>query len=434
MTHVLIRLVILFLVAAAPLRAATDIVEVTSEGGITAWLVEEPSIPMLSISIEIEGGALLDPVGLEGVTQMMMGLLEEGAGDLDTIGFAEASENLAARIRFSAGKQSVNISLTMLSDYRDETLALARLALTEPRFDDDAIERLRAQMLSGAEAREQDPNQIAGRALREAIYGDHPLRREDSGTIESITAITRDDLIAAHDAALVRDRISVGVVGDITADQLGPLLDKLLESLPESGPDLPGDAEIDNTGGTVVIEFASPQSVAIFGHEGVDRNDPDFFAALVMNHILGGGGFTSRLTDEIREKRGLTYGIGSYLSSGKRASLLMGSVSSANDNIAEALELVRSEWVKMAEDGVTEAELDAAKKYLTGSYPLQFDGNRRIANILVGLQAQNLPIDYPLTRNAKVDAVTLEDVSRAANRFLKPENLRFIVVGEPTDL
>ena len=430
----MIRLVFLLLIAALPLRAATDIVEVTSEGGITAWLVEEPSIPILAISIEIEGGALLDPDGKEGVTQMMMGLLEEGAGDLDTVGFAQRREEISAGIRFSSSRQSINISLTTLSEYRDETLALATLAMTDPRFDEAAIARVRAQMLAGAEAREQDPNQIAGRALREAIYGDHPLKRDEGGTVESITAITRDDLIAAHKAALVRDRISVGVVGDITAAELGPLLDQLFEKLPQSGPALPGDATLDNAGETIVIDFPSPQSVAIFGHEGVDRDDPDFFAALVMNHILGGGGFTSRLTDEIREKRGLTYGIGSYLSSGKRASLLMGSVNSANDTIAEALELVRVEWAKMAEGGVTAEELEAAKKYLTGSYPLQFDGNRRIANILVGLQAEGLPIDYHLTRNAKVEAVTLEDVARAAERFLKPDQLRFIVVGQPEGL
>ena len=430
----MIRLVFLMLIAAMPLRAATEIIEVTSEGGITAWLVEEPSIPVLAISIEVEGGSLLDPEGLEGVTRMMMGLLEEGSGDLDTIGFAQAREDISAGIRFRSNRQSVNISLNMLSENRDETLALATLAMTNPSFDEAAIARVRAQMLSSAEAREQDPNQIASRVLRRAIYGDHPLRREESGTVESINTITRDDLVAAHTAALVRDRISVGVVGDITAEELGPLLDQLFENMPQSGPDLPGDADLDSTGETIVIDFPSPQSVALFSHEGVDRGDPDFFAALVMNHILGGGGFSSRLTDEIREKRGLTYGIGSYLASGQRASLLTGSVNSANDTIAQALELVQTEWTKMAESGVTQAELDAAKKYLTGSYPLQFDGNRRIAGILVGLQAEGLPIDYHLTRNAKVDAVTLEDVARAAERFLKPDQLRFIVVGQPEGL
>ena len=430
----MIRLVFLMLIAAMPLRAATEIIEVTSEGGITAWLVEEPSIPVLAISIEVEGGSLLDPEGLEGVTRMMMGLLEEGSGDLDTIGFAQAREDISAGIRFRSNRQSVNISLNMLSENRDETLALATLAMTNPSFDEAAIARVRAQMLSSAEAREQDPNQIASRVLRRAIYGDHPLRREESGTVESINTITRDDLVAAHTAALVRDRISVGVVGDITAEELGPVLDQLFENMPQSGPDLPGDADLDSTGETIVIDFPSPQSVALFSHEGVDRGDPDFFAALVMNHILGGGGFSSRLTDEIREKRGLTYGIGSYLASGQRASLLTGSVNSANDTIAQALELVQTEWTKMAESGVTQAELDAAKKYLTGSYPLQFDGNRRIAGILVGLQAEGLPIDYHLTRNAKVDAVTLEDVARAAERFLKPDQLRFIVVGQPEGL
>ncbi len=430
----MIRLVLALLLAAAPIRAATDIVEVTSEGGITAWLVEDHAIPIIAISVEFEGGALLDPDGLEGVTRMMMGLLEEGAGDLDAVGFAEAREALAAGIHFQSGRQTVSLSLNMLQETLDETVDLVVLALTEPRFDAAAIARIRAQMLAGAEAALQDPGAIAGRAFRDAVYGDHPLSRDEDGTPDSIAAITRDDLLAAHRAALVRSRVKVGVVGAISAEELAPVLDRLFAGLPETGPELPGEAVLNDAGGTQVIDFPSPQSTAVFGHKGVPRDDPDFFAALVMNHILGGGGFSSRLTDEIREKRGLTYGIGTYLASGPRASLMMGSVNSANGTIAEALDLVRAEWQRMAEDGVTETELVAARKYLTGAYPLQFDGNRRIAGALVGLQAEGLPIDYPQTRNTYVEAVTVEDVARAARRFLDPEALRFVVVGQPEGL
>jgi zinc protease len=211
-------------------------------------------------------------------------------------------------------------------------------------------------------------------------------------------------------------------------------VDQLLGALPANGPNLPSAAPFLLSGGETVVPYDTPQSVARFGHVGIKRTDPDFFAAFVMNQVLGSGGFGSRLMDEVREKRGLTYGVYSYLALREHANLVMGQVSSSNDSIAEAISVIRDEWAKMAENGVTEQELAQAKTYLTGAYPLRFDGNARIANILAAMQFDHLPIDYIDTRNSKVEAVTLEDIQRVSKRLLKPEDLHFIVVGQPTGL
>jgi zinc protease len=304
-------------------------------------------------------------------------------------------------------------------------------ALQTPRFDPDAIERVRGQVLSGIRSSAKDPNDIARKKMDELLYGDHPYGSPLSGTEETVTALTRDDLVAAHKAVLARDRIFIGAVGDITPEELGLMLDELLGDLPETGAPLPPQAEVSIPSGTTVVDFPTPQSVAIFAQKGISQKDDDFFAATVLNQVLGGGSFESRLMTEVREKRGLTYGVYSYLVPMDLAETWQGSVSSANDRIGQAMDVIKDEWAKAAAEGVTQQELDDAKTYITGSYPLRFDGNQTIANILVGMQMIDLPIDYIATRNDKVEAVTLDDVKRVADDLLDPDGLAFVVVGQP---
>lgn len=428
---VLIAALTLSLFAALPTRAMTDVVEVTSPGGITAWLVEEPSIPMVAFDIRARGGAALDPLDKLGATNMMMALLAEGSGDMDTLAFATRRQELAARFSFRAGRDGVRVSATVLSEFRDESLALLSQAITSPSFADDAIARIRPQVVANIRGDQTSPDAIAWRTFAELAFPDHPYSRSTDGTLETVAALTREDLLAAHARALTRDRLIVGVVGDITPQELGPVLDKLFEGLPATGPSLPQSTEPVDEGGIVVVPFDAPQSVVQFGHSGIARDDPDFIAAYVVNQVLGAGGYRSRLTTEVREERGLTYGISSYLSPAPLGSLYGGSVSSANDRVAEAIDVLRAEWEKADRAGITQGELDAAKRYLTGAYPLRFDGNGRIAGILAGMQLDGLPIDYITTRNGLIDALTLEEVNRVAARILKPEDLRIVVVGQP---
>lgn len=413
---------------------AIEIQEVTSPGGIEAWLVQEESIPFVALEISIDGGASLDDPAKRGAINLMMALLEEGAGDMSARDFQEAREGLAASYGFDAYDDSVAISAQFLTENRDEAVALLREALINPRFDEDAIERVRAQVLSIIRSDATNPNRIAGAAFDAAAFGDHPYGTSINGTAETVAANTRDDLIAAHRAALVQGRVYVGAAGDISAPELGVLLDELLGELPQDGPDLPERVEFGLEGGTTIVPFDTPQAVALFGHAGIERDDEDFFAAYILNEILGGNGLESRLMREVREKRGLTYGVYTFLVPKDFSELYLGQVASANDRIAEAIEVIRDEWALLAQEGISEAELTAAKTYLTGAYPLRFDGNAEIAGILVGMQAVGLGPDYVANRNDFVNAVTLADVNRVAAELLDPERLHFVVVGQPEGL
>ncbi|WP_084860910.1 M16 family metallopeptidase [Salibaculum halophilum] len=427
------RLALILALLLAPLtaRAEIDIEQVTSPGGIDAWLVAEPAIPFVALEIIIDGGATLDQPGKRGATNLMMGLLEEGAGDMDARQFQTAREGLAASFGFDTRDDSVVITARFLTENRDAAVDLLRKALTEPRFDQDALDRVRGQVLSGIRSNATDPNSIAGRTFDREAFGDHPYGSPVSGTAESVTGLTRDDIVTAHRNALVRSRVHVGAAGDITPSALGPLLDDLLGNLPAEGPARPGPAGFALDGGTTVVDFETPQSVALFGHRGLARDDEDFFAAYILNEILGGRGVQSRLMEEVREKRGLTYGVSTYLVPKDHAALYLGNVASANDRIAQAIAVIRDEWARMADEGVTAEELAEAKTYLTGAYPLRFDGNAAIAGILAGMQATDLPPDYVENRNGYIEAVTLEEINRVAAELLAPEALHFVVVGQP---
>ncbi len=421
-------------VFASTARAEIDIVEVTSPGGIEAWVVEEPSIPFVALEIRFRGSASLDLPGKRGATNLMAGLIEEGSGDMTAQEFQTAREALAAQFSFRAFDDTLSISAQVLTENRDEALALLRQALITPNFDQDALERVRAQVLSGIASDAKDPNRIAGAAFDAAAFGDHPYGTAIDGTVESVNALTQEDMFEAHRNALTRDRLYVSVVGDITADEVGPLLDTLLGDLPAEGPPLPPDVAFGLDGGVTVIDFNTPQSVALFGHVGIKRNDDDFFAAYIINQVLGAGGFESRLMEEVREKRGLTYGISSFLVPKFHAEMMLGRVASSNATIAEAIEVTRAEWARMANDGMTAEELATAKTYLTGEYPLRFDGNSEIAEIMVGMQMIDLPPDYVINRNDFIEAVTLDDINRVAAELLRPDDLHFVVVGKPADL
>ncbi len=418
----------------APVQAAVNIQEVTSPGGITAWLVEEDAVPFTALELRFRGGGSLDRDGKRGAVNLMTATIEEGAGDLDAQGFAIARDELAASFRFDASRDGLSVSARFLTENRDEAMALLKLALTEPRFDQSAIDRVREQILSNIRSELNDPNAIAGRRLNALTYGDHPYATSMDGTLESVAALTRDDVLDAYRDVIVRDRVYVGAAGDISADELAALMDTLLGDLPTGGAPLPEAAELQLTGGVTVEPLDVPQSVALFGHAGIPRNDPDFFPAFVANEVFGGSGLQSRLSMEVREERGLTYGIGSYLVNWDHANMLLGQFASANDRVGEAIQVVIDEWSKMAEEGVSSEELETAKTYLTGAYPLRFDSNASIARILVGMQMDDLPIDYIETRNGKVEAVTVDDIKRVAKRLYRPDALHFVVVGQPEGL
>ena len=424
--------VALFLAVLAVPAHAIDIQEVTSPGGIKAWLVQDDSIPFVAVEFNFKGGASLDAEGKRGAINLMTATLDEGAGNRDSVAFAQAVEGLGAQFSFDVGDDALTVGMRALNENRDEAAALLAEALTQPRFDDDAIERVRAQVQSIIRSEATDPQSIAAKEMARQAWGDHPYATSINGTMDSVAALTRQDLVAAKNRVLARDRVVVGAAGDITPEELGQLLDTVLGGLPEQGTaPLPEPADLQLTGGVTVIDWDSPQTVVSFAGPGLAIDDPDYFAAFVANHILGGGGFSSRLMEEIREKRGLTYGVGTTLATGVYGQTWQGGMAGSNATTGQAVDLIRQEWDRMAQGGVTDQELNDAKTYLTGEYPLRFDGNGSIAGILAGMQLIGFPIDYVNTRNEKVEAVTADDVKRVASRLLDADELRFVLVGRP---
>lgn len=419
---------------AAPAQATAPVQVLTSPGGVGFWLVEEQAIPMVAVEIAFEGGAATDPDAQAGAARFLSAMLDEGAGDLDSVAFSTRAQLLAANFSFSVSSDDFTVSARMLSDNLDESVALLRLALTEPRFDAEPMGRVRGQILSSIRSDEADPDALASQAWFAAAFPGDPYGRPRDGALETVAALTADDLRAAHARLLTRGGAKVAVVGAIDAATAGAMVDALLGALPAAPPAAPGAVAMAGGGGVTVIPFDAPQSTVVFGHEGPLRDDPDFIPAYVMNHILGGGGFSSRLTTEVREKRGLAYSTYAYLAPLDRAGLYMGGVGTANARVAESLDVIRSEWRRMAEEGVSAEELRKAKQYLTGAWPLRFDGNAKIAAMLVGLQRDGFGPAYLDQRNGLVEAVTRDDIARVAARWLKPDALRFVVVGQPEGL
>ena len=433
MIRALVTAAALTLLAVLPARAI-DIQQVTSPGGIGAWLVEDHSIPFVALNIAFRGGASVDPEGKRGAVNLMTGLLEEGAGDRDATQWAEAMEALGASASFNVGDDALTVSLRALTENRDAAADLVRDALTAPRFDTDAVERVRAQVQSIIRAEASEPNAIAAKAMAARLWGSHPYGSSLNGTEDSVAALTVEDLRAAKDRVLARDRVIVSAAGDIDAAALGALVDRMLGDLPATASvPLPPAATPQFDGQTTVIDWDSPQTVVAFAQPGLPMSDKDYFAAFVLDHILGGGGFSSRLMDEIREKRGLTYGVGTGLANQVLGESWQGGMATANARTGEAVALVREVWGKIRE-GVTDREVADAKTYLTGEYPLRFDGNGKIAGILTGMQLMGMPRDYVNTRNPQIEAVTVEDVNRVAQRLLDPARLSFVLVGRPEGL
>lgn len=411
---------------------AVEVQEVVSDGGIHAWLIEDHQNPLLTMNFSFTGaGAATDPDGKLGLANMVSGLIDEGAGEMDSQAFRSEMENRSIGLSFDAGRDDFSGSLVTLSRERDTAIDLLRLALSEPRFDDAAVERIRAQIVSGLKSAENDPRDIASRTFFKSIFGDHPYARPVSGTFDTVAGLNANDFRGFVGRAFAKDNLIIGVAGDITADELGPLLDEAFGSLPDHA-DLPAIADVTPKFGAMdVVQQDIPQSQAIWGQKGIKRTDPDFYAAYVMNYILGGGGFSSRLTEEVREKRGLAYGVYSYLADLDHAEMMMGGVATRNDAIGKSLSLISTEWTKMKDKGVTQEELDNAKSYLTGAFPLRFTSLGNLSGMLVGMQKEDLGKDFLDRRNSLVDAVTLDDVNRVAAKLMDPANVTVTVVGKP---
>lgn len=414
---------------------AVDIREVVTPKGVKAWLVEDKTIPLIAMNFAFRGGSAADPEGKDGLAHFLSGMLDEGAGDLDSAAFQQRVQAKSIKFSFDAGRDEFRGSLQTLSEHRDEAFDLLRLALTSPRFDQEPLERIRGQILLDVQQDSESPEDIASDAWMKTAFGSHPYGRKTKGSLEGLKAVEREDLKALVGRMFAKDGLLISVVGDIDEQTLVRLLDEAFGDLQDTSsmPQTP-EAEAVRGPRIEVIKRDIPQSVIQFGLRGIKRDDPDFIAAYVMNFVLGDGGFGSRLTEEVREKRGLSYSVYTGLFPLERSGVIIGGAATVNDRAAETIEILRREIARMAEDGPTEKELAEAKTYITGSYALRFDSNRKISRQLLAIQRDRLGIDYVNQRNALIEAVTLEDVKRVARRLLDADGLVITVVGNPRDV
>ena len=420
------------IVALVPSADAVTVERVVSPGGIEAWFVEDSTVPLLAIEFSFRGGAVHDPKGKAGLANLAAALMDEGAGELDSQAFQRRLQNLSIQLGFAARKDSFNGTFKTLNRNRGEAVRLLRLALTKARFDADAVERMRTEIISDIKRRSSRPGTIARRTWRRATFRDHPYGTPLSGTETSIQTITVPDMREFLKQRLTKDKLVVGVSGDISKSELAALLDEAFGDLPGKGAETPvAPAVAAALGDTFVVRRPVPQSIAVFGLPGLSRDDRDYYAAYVMNHILGGGSFSSWLYNEVREKRGLAYSVYSYLNPRRSAPLWMGSVSTANARMGQSVDLIKAQIQRMRDQGVSEEELKNAKLFINGSFPLRFTSTDRIASILAALQFHNLGIDYLDRRASLIDAVTRKDVARVAKRLLDPAKLIVTVVGDP---
>jgi zinc protease len=421
---------------AAPAQSAearsSRVERVVSPGGIEAWLVRQTHLPVMALSFAVRGGAAQDPAGREGVANLLAAMMDEGAGDLDSEAFNRRLQDRAIEMSFAASRDLFSGSVRSLSEHRGEAMALLKLALTRPRLDAAPMERMRQSILAGIRRASTNPASIASDTFWSTAFPGHPYARRSSGTTESVTALGRADLAALHRRMIAREHLKVSVVGDITAAELGPLLDDVFGELPARAELVPvPEALIANTGQRRVIPLDIPQATISFGLAGLKRDDPDFFPAFVMNHILGGGTFSSRLYQEVREKRGLAYSVSTGLAALDATGLMTGGTSTRNDRAAESLAVIEAELKRMGAEGPTPIELEQAKRYLIGSWALRFETSTQIASNLIRIQLDGEKPDYLDRRNGLIEAVGIEDVRRVARRLLGDPKLLVVVVGKP---
>lgn len=411
-----------------------DIRQVESPGGIKAWLVEDRTLPVVALKFGFRGaGAVLDPADRQGLALMASNTMDEGAGEYDSSAFQKALEDNSITLRFASDRDNFTGSIYTLSRRKDLAFELARLALTAPRFDAEPVDRMREANLARIRSSLSDPEWVAARLLNDAAYEGHPYARNSGGTMTTLRAITPDDLRGFVKNRLTRDRLFVSAVGDITEKELAKTLDSIFGALPAAGnAPVPASTPVRGGGQTVLHVMDIPQTMIGMAQDGIARRDPDFHAAQTMNFVLGSSGFGSRLTEEIREKRGLAYGVHTGLDTLEYAPSLTLSTSTKNDSAGEVLSLVRAEWEKMKTGPVTEKELADAQSYLIGSVPLGLTSTGKIASLMLGLQLDGLPPDYLDRREKAIRALTRDDVQRVAKKLLKgPDGQAVVLVGRP---
>ncbi|MBE2263576.1 MAG: insulinase family protein [Burkholderiaceae bacterium] len=419
--------------------AALPIQHWTQASGAQVWLVDSPSIPMVDVQIDFDAGSRRDPAGQAGLAAVTAGMLSKGvaaqggAPALDENQLGEAWADLGASFGAGASGDRMSFSLRSLTepDLLDRAAALAARQIASPLFPPDVWQRERERIAAGIREANTRPATIAGRAFSKAVYGDHPYGYEM--TEATLARIGVADMQAMYAAMVMPCRAKVTVVGALDRARADALVDTLLGGLPAGGacPQLPPVSEVAalTAPQPISLPFASAQAHVLIGQPGFRRSDPDYFALLVGNYILGGGGFVSRLTAEVREKRGLSYSVYSYFAPGLHAGAFTIGLQTRPDQAAQAVQVSREVLADFVANGPTEAELSAAKANLIGGFALRIDSNRKLLDNVANIAWNQLPPDYLDSWTQQIDKVTVADIKAAFARKLQPERMVTVVVG-----
>jgi zinc protease len=434
MKQCFLAIIVCLLTAVSAQASLLNIQEVTSPSGIKAWLVEDKTVNLITIKFLFKGvGARNDPPEFQGLSRLLSNTLDEGAGDLDSTEFQSQLNKYSIGLSYSTGRDDFYGSLKTLTKYDDVAFDLLKLSLTKPRFDSDAVTRMIDSNKSRILQDMTDPEWMAARIQNDALYKNHPYGLNSGGTLSSLEKITPQLLRDKLSSQLTKDRLLVSVVGNISPKELAVVLDKIFSDLPNSKAALllPKEINLTKTPQSVLYKHEMPQTILSLTSQGISHSDPDYFAAEVLNQIFGGGGFGSRLTEVIREQKGLTYGI--YSSSSEMDAVTDFSIDTTlqNQNVAKVLNEIQSQMNFMKDKTVSNDELLKAKSFLMGSLPLNLTSTSKIADMLLSFQQFGLPKNYLDIRKQNIAKVTAADIQRVAKRVLNYNNFTIVAVGQP---
>ncbi len=410
---------------------ALEFDQLKTKSGISFWFVKDSSIPIVSVSFSFRGGSYLENEKKQGLSNLMTSLLDEGTRNLSASEFKEVMKLNGMKLNISSQKDKIEGSFQVITSQVSEGFKLFYEALNHPRFDDSEIEKVRKQIISSIKIDQSNIPTIASNLFNKNFFGDHSFSRNIKGTIESIKKINRNDLIDFRKKAFQKSNLVIGVSGNIDKNEIKKLIDLVFSEMNDSFKISKLEKFLSLSQGDKIFKITTPQTSVLFGHPGFERNNDNFFALRVANYILGGGGFQSRLYNNIREKKGLVYSIYSYLLPYESDGVLIGGFQTRNESVYKTVNTVKNEWDRMRKIGISKEEFQNAKDYFNGSFTRNFTSTLSIARLLQVVQYYKLGEDYFNRREEIINNLELDKVNKVIFETFDSSKLFFMIVGEP---
>ncbi len=417
-------------------RAESFARKTTFPNGLTLIVSERNQLPTIHLQVLIRAGSAMDPPLLPGLANLVAELLPQGTDQRDATQISRQIESVGGALSASAESDYATIRLSILK--KDLPLGLSILSdiLLNPRFEQKEIDRKISELKARLKRMEEDPRQVAQKVFAQKLFGPHPYAHPPEGSLSTLSSITREDIVAFYQDYYRPNNVSILIVGQTSLEESGRMIQEVLKGWKPTPIHRPPPVQPPALTGPVIEKIDRPISQAsiVWGHLGIARSNPDFYALQVMNYILGGGGFVSRLVDIIRDNLGLTYGISSHFDARENTGSFQIAMETKSQNTNQALSEISKEIHLFLEKGISPAELSEAKAYLTGSFPLRMDTNAKLVRLLTAVEFYGLGLDFPERYPRLINQVTADEVQRVARAYLKPENFLLVVVGNQKDI